>query len=518
MRFRFLATLIFAMLAITIFVGGLSIYEVDRYVQAQAEDFVRVTCINESSQINDSLGNMEKSVKIMESYLMDFYTSKEDVEDRELQEKIIQNADQMFVDIATHTSTAGAVSYYFRIDPAISHGKAGLFYSKINGGDEFVSLEPTDISIYEKDDVEHVGWFWQPYEAGEPIWMEPYYNLNNDSFMISYIIPMYFEDKFIGVVGMDFNYVVLTDIVHEIEIYENGFAHLEVDGVTVCDHDDVVKDEADPKKYFSVSNELANGMTLVLSASYDDIRQIRYDIGLEILFIVVVLSVLFSLIAVFVVKKIVDPLKKLTDASVKLANGDYDVEIVQSNMYEIKLLSAAFENMTTHLREREEKLHLSAHRDSMTGLRNTTSYKSWVTKFDKKIEEEQIDFGVVVFDLNDLKKTNDVYGHEAGNEYIVTSAAIISDVFKRSPVFRIGGDEFLAILQGNDFENREELFAEFDSICAKTFATEDSHIPIRIARGFSEFDSSRDVCFENVFKRADNAMYENKRKLKSETL
>ena len=153
MRFRFLATLIFAMLAITIFVGGLSIYEVDRYVQAQAEDFVRVTCINESSQINDSLGNMEKSVKIMESYLMDFYTSKEDVEDRELQEKIIQNADQMFVDIATHTSTAGAVSYYFRIDPAISHSKAGLFYSKINGGDEFISLEPTDISNYVLDVV-----------------------------------------------------------------------------------------------------------------------------------------------------------------------------------------------------------------------------------------------------------------------------------------------------------------------------------------------------------------------------
>ena len=64
-QFRFLTTVIVAMLAITVFVGGLSLYEVDRYIQTQAEDFVRVTCDNEGAKINDSLKNMEKSVKIM---------------------------------------------------------------------------------------------------------------------------------------------------------------------------------------------------------------------------------------------------------------------------------------------------------------------------------------------------------------------------------------------------------------------------------------------------------------------
>ena len=72
MRFRFLATVIFAMVAITIFIGGISLYEVDNYVQPQAEDFVKVTCDNEGTQIDDSLRNMEKSVKIMESYVKRF--------------------------------------------------------------------------------------------------------------------------------------------------------------------------------------------------------------------------------------------------------------------------------------------------------------------------------------------------------------------------------------------------------------------------------------------------------------
>ena len=516
MRFRFLATLILAMLAITILIGGLSIYEVDKYIQTQAEDFVRVTCTNESEQINESLENMEKSVKIMESYLMDFFGSKADVENRALMEQVIERADQMFIDVTKHTSTDGAIAYYFRPDPAISHSTAGLFYSKIDGGDEFISLTPTDISLYDKDDTEHVGWFWQPYEAGEPIWMQPYYNQNNNSLMISYIIPMYFEDKFIGVVGMDFDYVVLSNRVRGIEIYDNGFAYLESDGAIVSNGDleleTEIKEHA--RRYLRVSEELANGMTLVLAASYEDIKQIRYNITFEILFAVLLVSAMFTVIAIFIVKRTVDPLKTLTEAATKLSDGDYDVVIEQSDTQEIQLLGAAFENMTVKLREREELLRLSANRDSLTGLRNTTSYAAWIAQFDAKIECEQVDFGVIMLDLNDLKKTNDAYGHETGDKLIVTAAKIISDVFKRSPVFRIGGDEFLVVLQGADLENREELIELLTSTCESTYIA-DTRESVRIALGISLFEHGRDTRFADVFKRADHAMYENKRQMKS---
>lgn len=67
---------------------------------------VVVTCENESSQINDLFDDMEKSVKVMESYVMGFFTEQVDVEDRNLQEKIINSADQMFADVAKHPSGA----------------------------------------------------------------------------------------------------------------------------------------------------------------------------------------------------------------------------------------------------------------------------------------------------------------------------------------------------------------------------------------------------------------------------
>lgn len=135
----------------------LSIYEVDQYIQHESENLVVVTCENESAQIDDIFDDMEKSVKVMESYVMDFFTEETRVENRDFQEKVINSADQMFADVAKHAS--GAVAYYFRFDPAISDKKAGLFYSKTKESDEYVSLEPTDISLYEKEDTEHVGWF-----------------------------------------------------------------------------------------------------------------------------------------------------------------------------------------------------------------------------------------------------------------------------------------------------------------------------------------------------------------------
>lgn len=518
MQYFILETVIFAMLAITFFVGGISIYEVDKYVLEESEDFVDVICNNQGEQINNIFDDMEKSVKVMGSYVMDFFTEETHIEDEDFQKSLINSVDRMFIEVAEHAT--GAVAYYFRFDPAISDSKTGLFYSKTKGSDEYVSLEPTDILLYEKDDTEHVGWFWQPYEAGKPVWMLPYHNQNNNIYMISYVVPLYHGERFIGVVGMDFDYNVLTDRVHEINVYENGFAHLEIDGVVVCC--DVGGSEVAAKNnsddYLRVSKTLVNGMTLVVSANCDDIWQIRYDIGFEIILVVLVLSAFFTVVTIIIVRRIVAPLKKLADASVKLSNGDYNVEFEHSGISEIELLNTAFENMAIHLHEREKELRFSATRDSLTGLRNTTSYKKWIAEFDREIANKTAAFGIVIFDLNRLKEMNDTYGHDTGDKLIVAAAKVISDVFKRSPVFRIGGDEFLTILRHRDLEDNENLLARLDLECAEKHIEGNSEIAISIARGFAVYEPERDRCFNDVFKRADNAMYLNKRKNKNTVL
>ena len=517
MQFKFLITIISAMLAIAVLIGGLCMYEIDKFVKTETRNYINVTCEKEISQINDKFGDMEKTVQIMESYVYSLIKEQSDVVNPQRQVEIMADSNNMFVDMAEHTE--GAVAYYMRFSPEISHGTCGFFYTKINGVGDFVCFEPTDILLYDKNDTEHVGWYWQPYEAGKPVWMLPYYNQNNNILMISYVVPMYYNNKFIGVVGMDFDYTVLTDRVHNIKIYENGFAHLEFEGSDIYNSDHVEEKNLyeHPEKYLTVSSKLKNGMKLIISASYDDIRKIRYDIAFKILFVVVFLAVLFSFIAIYMVRRIVHPLKTLTEASVKLSNGDYDVEIVHSNTHEIKLLSTAFENMTLHLKEHEKLQHFLAYRDSLTGLRNTNSYKAWVTDFDKEIKDGNLDFGVMVLDINYLKETNDRYGHDVGNKLIAGVAGIISGIFKRSPVFRIGGDEFLVILQNRDLDEMELLLEKFDDECSNEAIMPDKEdVPISVAKGFARYNSGIDFKFVDVFNRADDAMYENKRKIKGQ--
>ena len=516
-QFKYLIIVISAILSIAIFVGGLCIYEIDKQVKQQTEDFVNITCSNEASNINGIFEDIEKSVRIMESYVLSLFEKTDDIKNHDEQNHILQLSGEMFVDVAINTD--GAVAYYLRFDPSISDDKTGMFYTKMNGNDEYISLEPTDLSLYDKNDTEHVGWFWLPYEAGKPIWLAPYFNQNTGILMISYVIPLYFEDQFIGIVGMDFDYTVLTERIHQIKIYENGFAHLELDDVIIhkdnesYDHNN---EHEEYEEYLRVSEELANGMSLVLSACYDDIKQIRYEMAYKIIFFVLLISLIFSLIVFFMVKTAVRPLIKLTEASIKLSSGDYDVEIVRGNTYEIQQLSTAFENMIMNLREHEKLQHLLAYRDSLTNLRNTTSYKEWVNDFNKKITAEEINFGVIVFDLNYLKITNDTYGHDIGNKLIVGAAQLISNTFKRSPVFRIGGDEFAVILQGSDLEEIDTLFMQFESDCANAYVEAGTvNLPISIARGFSTFNSAADTRFSDVFNRADNEMYKNKKIMKT---
>lgn len=517
LQFRFLLTILAAILTVSVFVGGISIYEVDNYVQKETKNLVAVTCENEATKINATFSSMEKSVRIMENYVLSFFESAEDANTPSKQDEALRFADEMFVNVAKDTD--GAIAYYLRFNPEISNSTAGIFFSKIDGSDDYIRLEPTDISLYNKDDTEHVGWFWQPYEAGKPIWMAPYYNQNNNVLMISFVVPLYLEDSFIGVVGMDFDYTVLTEIVHQIKIYENGFAHLELNNAIILDGTENAQDadlRSDSEKYMRVSENLDNGMTLVLSADYDDIRRIRYDIGFKIMFIVFSFALAFALLITFLVKRIVKPLKELTDASVKLSRGDYDVEIAHSNIREIKLLSTAFENMTVNLREYKTLQHRLAHRDSLTGLRNTTSYNGWVSEFDGKIKDGGISFGIAVLDINGLKEINDTYGHIHGNKLITTASQIICDTFKKSPVFRIGGDEFCVILQNRDLADIKKLFEEFDSICETSYVESDNlKLKVSIAKGFARFNPDTDAHFSDVFERADSEMYKNKRSMKA---
>ena len=151
--------------------------------------------------------------------------------------------------------------------------------------------------------------------------------------------------------------------------------------------------------------------------------------------------------------------------------------------------------------------------DALTSVRNKGAFTEYIDGVQSRIDNGE-SFGVAVgiFDCNDLKKINDEFGHEKGDEYIKNACHFICTTFRRSAVFRIGGDEFAAVLMNDDFENRDKLIDIFTNEQeAISAAAEDPWNQLHIAMGLALFTPDTDKSLGDTIKRADEIMYENKR-------
>ena len=117
-----------------------------------------------------------------------------------------------------------------------------------------------------------------------------------------------------------------------------------------------------------------------------------------------------------------------------------------------------------------------------------------------------------MLDCNDLKQINDRYGHDKGDIFLRTASRLICRIFKFSPVFRIGGDEFAAVLQNEDYQNREELIDLLNQKAAEiSRSAENEWETVSVAIGMADYDPRNDTRVDDIVRRADFRMYENKR-------
>jgi diguanylate cyclase (GGDEF)-like protein len=155
----------------------------------------------------------------------------------------------------------------------------------------------------------------------------------------------------------------------------------------------------------------------------------------------------------------------------------------------------------------------AAYTDALTGVRSTLAYSEKQADIDKRIAEDSLaELGVAVFDLNDLKKINDNLGHDVGDKYIKEACKLICTVFDHSPVYRIGGDEFVAILEGADYKNRDNLLQLFNRHVQKNI--DDGSVIVSV--GIAEYIKGRDNSYKRIFERADLGMYEQKKNIKQQ--
>ena len=160
--------------------------------------------------------------------------------------------------------------------------------------------------------------------------------------------------------------------------------------------------------------------------------------------------------------------------------------------------------------DRLAKARIKTNVDALTGVKNRHAYLEAIERLDdESAEDDSRQYAITILDVNDLKRVNDTDGHKAGDEYLRDACRIICKTFKHSPVFRVGGDEFAVISQGDDYNNIDELIRQMTE--RNEEALRDGGIVIACGMAKREGDPST----ATVVERADGQMYANKSELKA---
>ncbi|MBQ6205917.1 MAG: diguanylate cyclase [Oscillospiraceae bacterium] len=179
---------------------------------------------------------------------------------------------------------------------------------------------------------------------------------------------------------------------------------------------------------------------------------------------------------------------------------------------DIDALGAKILSMQDEIRGHIERIRKQAYLDSLTGVGNKAAYLETVSRLGKLIRKEAANFAVGVFDMNGLKTINDNYGHECGDMALTDAATALKAAFGKENLYRIGGDEFIAIIARSDENEMPARFQRLEDELAEVNRKERPYaLPLALSKGVAVYVPGQDADFQAVFKRADLAMYEDKR-------
>ena len=512
---------------ITAVIGAVSVKKIG---DSSSEQMLLMLCKTGERNLDYYFKSVEQSVEMISSFIN---TDLEGIETEQLRAHM-ERARGIFETTAYRTN--GVLTYYYRIDPSVSSEVKGFWYTNLDGNG-FTEHEVTDITQYDTNDTSHLVWYTVPKATGDGIWIPPYITDNLDVRVISYNIPVYFKDMFIGVVGIEIDYTTMANEVNSLKLYKNGYAFINDEDGNIVYHPYIdvtsLAEDQKPKvpsgllseetvvKYVYNGTEkeavwlkLSNGMRLNVTVPISEINS-----GWQrMIIIIVIISAVLLVVSVFLTmrftRRITKPLRELTEAAVQVDKGNYDVDLDYSGGDEVGILTRTFNQLVTHMKIHIMHLDSMAHTDALTSVKNKGTYDACIRDIQERLDApgEKPEFAITIFDCDDLKLINDRYGHDKGDLYLQNTSAIISHVFKNSPVFRIGGDEFAVVLEGEDYKNRDELARQFEKKCNDTCVdgNNDWWDQVRVSMGLAVYDPDEDRYADDVARRADKLMYENK--------
>ena len=500
-----------------------------------------------AANMNNSINEIEQAVDTMAAFAQDSdFGLGSDLNrlfvDSDYRSEYLEKVRQLAK--AEMELTKNASTVYCQLSIEITGSSTNFLYVRDAESGQLMEGLPVEVTNFESSDLEHVGWYFEPKNNKGPVWIGPYKNKNYGMEVISYVVPLYAENVFIGVIGMDINVTDMAESMQDIEGYEGGaillfgpsgeliyhsaYKNGKVDETSSLEQEKIgneaMKKSLDTGSVVEYRDErgieelyaetMANGMIVTVIVPQTAIYAMQQRVIWLGALIGASLLIISILITTFLINRFLKPLNELITASEQLADGNVDVTINYKENDEIGRLGQTFELMANSIKKYFDHFHSLAYTDSLTGLNNKAAYGITRDVIESEVQMGRASFSIIVMDVNNLKVINDTLGHEKGDILLTHVTECLRKTFVGFPLYRIGGDEFCSII--NETTDPEMLITLLQTVTAKKSEDDFEFFQCRyqIAAGAATYEKEKDISFDDVFQRADDAMYENKKMLK----
>ena len=404
---KIIVTVILCSLVSTFICGAISIVNSVSTSYEDSQQEMQLKCVSQSDELDTMMQNVSQSVEMVYSiavakleHAASFRTSKDyvDTYTKQMLPILMQSAQ----------NTKGALTAYIRYNPEFTEPTSGLFLTRNNSDSEFESVTPTDFSMYDPSDVEHVGWYYIPVQNGKETWMEPYLNSNIGVYMISYVIPIEVDGESIGIIGMDIDFSEFTNTIDSLSIFDSGYGFLANDSGEVMYHKDLEigsnladADSGLQSVVDALGNEqteetavsytyqgkdkvmyyrtLENGMKFVLTAPKTELQAKSKQLAGQIFGGAAFATVLAVIIGVVLGFTITKPITQIDGIVKQTADFEFASNPANQHLYKRKdetgRMAISLHNMRKNLRQMVANI-----RHVYTDLKNTTEQLSDTTK------------------------------------------------------------------------------------------------------------------------------------------
>ena len=404
---KIIVTVILCSLVSTFICGAISIVNSVSTSYEDSQQEMQLKCVSQSDELDTMMQNVSQSVEMVYSiavakleHAASFRTSRDyvDTYTKQMLPILMQSAQ----------NTKGALTAYIRYNPEFTEPTSGLFLTRDNSDSEFESVTPTDFSMYDPSDVEHVGWYYIPVQNGKETWMEPYLNSNIGVYMISYVIPIEVDGESIGIIGMDIDFSEFTDTIDSLSIFDSGYGFLVNESGKVMYHKDLEigsnladADSGLQSVVDALGNEqteetavsytyqgkdkvmyyktLENGMKFVLTAPKTELQEKSRQLAKQIFggaAFAMILTIIIGTVLGFTITK---PITQIDGIVKQTAKFEFASNPANQHLYKRKdetgRMAISLHNMRKNLRQMVANI-----RHVYTDLKNTTEQLSDTTK------------------------------------------------------------------------------------------------------------------------------------------